>query len=552
MTLKRNISKVVVSHINNFYGNNLEYANKILAAVKYLLQSNIKGYEFPDYIQLYDLFPEKKEDDIQNSLAKVNEKESRRKKEGVYYTDTDVTDFLTANTMLNYILSNTDKIYGNVKAENKLRRLAKCDKIKLLNASVFDPTCGTGEFLISALALKIALLKNIDSVKYENIAKTFFGNDIELQSTDITKLRLFFLLVDRYNGELAVDKVAYYLNANFTNIDAVVYDRKSFSKKDIIIGNPPYVEYRNFDNTPQFNYGNVYADVLHHSVDILTDNGVMAFVIPLSYVSTIRMYNIRNYISKNTDKQIVLNFADRPDSLFSCVHQKLTILIAQKESSFKGVLSSSYNYWYQTERNNLFDNIKLSVTDSDNIEYWPKIGNLIEKSLYNKFKKMTGLQILSLSTNVETSDLFINQRGCFWMKAFTQDMHSKSYTKYSIDKELMPFVFCLINSSLFFLLWIIISDGWHITNKELNFIKIPSNIGDSLKWVNLMIKLETKLEQTKVFVGTKQVDYEYKHKECKNIIDEIDDELSKVFNITRAQLHYVKNFALKYRLGNGA
>ena len=552
MTLKRNISKVVVRHINNFYGNNLEYANKILAAVKYLLQSNIKGYEFPDYIQLDDLFPEKKEDDIQNLLAKVNEKESRRKKEGVYYTDTDVTDFLTANTMLNYILSNTDKIYSNVKAENKLRRLAKCDKIKLLNASVFDPTCGSGEFLISALALKIALLKNIDSVKYENIAKTFFGNDIELQSTDITKLRLFFLLVDRYNGELAVDKVAYYLNANFTNIDAVVYDRKSFSKKDIIIGNPPYVEYRNFDNTPQFNYGNVYADVLHHSVDILTDNGVMAFVIPLSYVSTIRMYNIRNYISKNTDKQIVLNFADRPDSLFSCVHQKLTILIAQKESSFKGVLSSSYNYWYQTERNNLFDNIKLSVTDSDNIDYWPKIGNLIEKSLYNKFKKMTGLQILSLGTNVETSDLFINQRGCFWMKAFTQDMHSKSYTKYSIDKELMPFVFCLINSSLFFLLWIIISDGWHITNKELNFIKIPSNIGDYTKWVNLMIKLETKLEQTKVFVGTKQVDYEYKHKECKNIIDEIDDELSKVFNITRVQLHYVKNFALKYRLGNGA
>ena len=314
----------------------------------------------------------------------------------------------------------------------------------------------------------------------------------------------------------------------------------------------PYVEYRNFDNTPQFNYGNVYADVLHHSVDLLTDNGVMAFVIPLSYVSTIRMYNIRNYISKNTDKQIVLNFADRPDSLFSCVHQKLTILIAQKESSFKGVLSSSYNYWYQPERNNLFDNIKLSMTDSDNIEYWPKIGNLIEKSLYNKLKKMTGLQILSLNTNVETSDLFVNQRGCFWMKAFSQDMHSNSYTKYSIDKKLMPFVFCLINSSLFFLLWIIISDGWHVTNKELNFIKIPSNIGDSQKWVNLMIKLETKLEQTKVYVGTKQVDYEYKHKECKNIIDEIDDELSKVFNITKSQLHYVKNFALKYRLGNGA
>lgn len=551
MALKQKISKVVVSHINNCYGNNIEYANKILAAVKYLLHSNIKDYTFPEYIHLDDLFHEDKEDDILNALAKVNEKESRRKKEGVYYTDSDVTDFLTANTMLNYILSDNDKIYGVIKAKNKLKRIKNIDKIKLIHASIFDPTCGTGEFLLSALYLKITLLKNINSVKYEDLAKTVYGNDIELQSTDITKLRLFFLLVDSYNGELAVDNVASYINANFTNVDAVVYDRKTFGKKDIIIGNPPYVEYRNFDNTPQFNYGNIYADVLHHSVDILTDNGVMAFVIPLSYVSTIRMSKIRNYISNNTDRQIVLNFADRPDSLFSCVHQKLTIIIAQKESTFKGVLSSSYNYWYQSERNNLFDNIKVSLTDSDNFEYWPKIGNLIEKSLYNKFKTMTGFQLLSLNNKGETADLYINQRGCFWMKAFTHDMHSNSYTKYSVAKELVPFIFCLINSSLFFLLWVIISDGWHITNKELNFVKIPSNIGDSQKWVKLMNQLETKLEQTKLYVGTKQVEYEYKHKECKTIIDEIDDELSKVFNVKLSQLHYIKNFALKYRLGNG-
>lgn len=291
MALKQKISKVVVSHINNCYGNNIEYANKILAAVKYLLHSNIKDYTFPEYIHLDDLFHEDKEDDILNALAKVNEKESRRKKEGVYYTDSDVTDFLTANTMLNYILSDNDKIYGVIKAKNKLKRIKNIDKIKLIHASIFDPTCGTGEFLLSALYLKITLLKNINSVKYEDLAKTVYGNDIELQSTDITKLRLFFLLVDSYNGELAVDNVASYINANFTNVDAVVYDRKTFGKKDIIIGNPPYVEYRNFDNTPQFNYGNIYADVLHHSVDILTDNGVMAFVIPLSYVSTIRMSN---------------------------------------------------------------------------------------------------------------------------------------------------------------------------------------------------------------------------------------------------------------------
>ena len=58
-----------------------------------------------------------------------------------------------------------------------------------------------------------------------------------------------------------------------------------------------------------------------------------------------------------------------------------------------------------------------------------------------------------------------------------------------------------------------------------------------------------KLEKTKKYVGTKQTEYEYKHKMCKDIIDKIDNELSKVYNLSDEELLYVKNFALNYRLG---
>ena len=63
---------------------------------------------------------------------------------------------------------------------------------------------------------------------------------------------------------------------------------------------------------------------------------------------------------------------------------------------------------------------------------------------------------------------------------------------------------------------------------------------------------EEKLEKTKVYVGTKQVDYEYKHKECKDIIDEIDNEIAKIYKLSKTQLYYIKKFGLKYRLGDGA
>jgi len=392
----------------------------------------------------------------------------------------------------------------------------------------------------------------LKGLKYETLADSIFGNDIDIQSTEITKLRLFFLLIDSFEGVLSVNVIADSLNRNFTNIDAVVYNKFTFGSKDIVIGNPPYVEYRNFNGTPQLGYGNVYADVLHHSIDTLATDGIMAFVIPLSYISTIRMSKIREYISNKSEKQIIMNFADRPDSLFSCVHQKLSIIIAQKTSKIKGVFSSSYQYWYQSERKTLFDNISIVPTPTDNKAFWPKVGNQNEVNLYKKFLKLEGIDLLSYKDRESSGCLYVNQRGCFWMKAFTKDMNSNSYTKYKVPKDVLPFVFCLINSSLFFLLWIIISDGWHITNKEISFIKIPSKISKFPVWENLMVRLEDKLEKTKVYVGTAQVEYEYKHKECKDIIDEIDEELAAVYHLSETQLNYVKNFGLKYRLSNGA
>ena len=552
MILRENISQVIVGHVLNRYGSDVDYANNILMAVKQLLSANIQYYNLPQTIDTVGYSKECQEDNLQEALSKINEKESRQRKDGVYYTDSDVTDFLAANTLLHYVSSAERGVYGLKKTQRKIDNLSICQKERIVRATTLDPTCGAGEFLLSVLSIKIHLIKHLKSLKYEVLADSIFGNDIDIQSTEITKLRLFFLLIDSFEGVLSVNEIADRLNRNFTNVDAVEYDKLTFGSKDIVIGNPPYVEYRNFSGTPQLGYGNVYADVLHHSMDTLVSDGIMAFVIPLSYISTIRMSKIREYISNKSEKQIIMNFADRPDSLFSCVHQKLSIMIAQKTSILKGVFSSSYQYWYQSERQTLFDNISLEPTFTDNKAFWPKVGNLNEVNLYKKFLKLEGNDLLSYKNQESPVSLYVNQRGCFWMKAFTKDMQSNSYVEYKVPKNILPFVFCLVNSSLFFLLWIIISDGWHITNKELSFIKIPSKINKLPVWESLMVRLEDKLEKTKVYVGTTQVDYEYKHKECKDIIDEIDEELAAVYHLSETQLNYVKNFGLKYRLSNGA
>ena len=97
------------------------------------------------------------------------------------------------------------------------------------------------------------------------------------------------------------------------------------------------------------------------------------------------------------------------------------------------------------------------------------------------------------------------------------------------------------------------SDCWHITAKELKGFYIPTlTEGQYKSFDSLSEQLERRLEQTKKYIGSKQADYEYKHKECKEEIDAIDDLLADVYDLTQEELTYIKNFALKYRMGSGA
>lgn len=552
MSVHKQIASLIVEHILNRYAHDIQYANIILDSIRRSFETRNEYYDLPSSFLSKSLSRKPATDDFQASLSKINEKEARRKKEGVFYTDSDVADFVVANTFLHFVLPEDTKVYSYDGAYKKLMCTGKDSIQKLLSASVFDPTCGAGEFLLSALSLKLRINHELNIISDDVILASFYGNDIEETSTEISKLRLFFYIIDSSDKNFDVRSLFNSLDSHFTNIDAIDYDGVSFMGKDIIIGNPPYVEYRDFSGHSRLKYGNVYADVLHFAVESLNNNGIMAFVIPLSFVATLRMSAIRDYIQEMTSKQIVMNFADRPDSLFSSVHQKLTILIAQKDTCQKVVLSSGYNYWYQEEREHLFHSIQVRPLNLMKNEYWPKIGNKSEISIFRKMANFKGQSILSMIDKTNGNAIYLNQRGCFWMKAFTKDMKSNSYTPYYFSKTISPFVFCLINSSLFFLLWIIISDGWHVTNKELSFVKMPKAVGDITKWQELQKRLEDKLEATKVYVGTKQVDFEYKHKLCKDIIDEIDNELALIYKFSATQLNYIKTFALKYRIGDGA
>ena len=541
-SVKNKINKLLFEKIETDFHND----NKLVDALHLLLNGNFIKYDFENVnISLSNL----KSDDFQTEMFKLNEKSSKRKKNGVYYTPNDVSEYIIANSFINFIDNSINKTINYNEIYNTLINYdnEKLNKI-LFNSKILDPTCGSGEFLLNTFIMKYNLLKETKNVNDENIlriTKTLYGNDIDDESTDISKIRLFMYVYSLLENKDYYKKLTKILINNFTNYDFVLDSNKINNKFEIVVGNPPYVEYGKYDDKEKLinKYGNIYADVIKNSIDLLKCGGILGFIVPLSYVATTRMSKIREYVTEKCSKQILLSFADRPDCLFSGVHQKLNIVIFQKNcNKNKKIYVSNYKHWYKEERKELLNGRDVMISNY-NLNFIPKIGNNIEKSIFDKIFTTNKENLYDIQSKLG-KNLYLNMRSCFWIKAFSFNPGSSEYKEFKYEN--VDYVICLLNSSLFWLYWTMISDCWHITSKELKHFRFIDTTND---FKELRKKLEQELEKTKKYVGSKQTEYEYKHKFCKKIIDKIDDKLANIYGLNSMELDYLKNFAIKYRMG---
>lgn len=483
-------------------------------------------------------------EDLQQALATINERTSSRRKKGVYYTPKDVVRYIIVNSEE---LQEKTTTFDLIDVSQNIPTL----KRSFLNKTVFDPTSGTGEFLCTTLELKIDLLleagtPSINDVK--EVVASVFGNDIDNNSIIVTKLRIVLMVLNRF-GVSYILGLSKTIMGNYWNVDFVNHSNTINKEFDIIVGNPPYVEDSKSQEKPEIRYGNIYANVLTNSRHLLSDRGVMGYIIPISYISTPRMKKARDEISEAFGTQYLLSFSDRPDCLFNGVHQKLCILICAKTGK-NTVYTSNYNYWYKEEREFLFKDIQTIENPHCDNNFIPKLGTRTDVGIYRKIAS-NGTPLKEVLENGPVS-LYLNMRAAFWIKVFRLPVSSGEYKRFNIEsEEKANLLYCILNSSLFWWYWIAVSDCWHITNKELINFFVP-NERDDEKLEELASSLQKRLEETKVFVGTKQIDYEYKHRLCLPEIERIDDYVNSLYGLTENESNYIKQFALRYRISGGA
>lgn len=522
-------------------------------------------------------------------LGHVLEKHINQKETGSYYTPNDTTEYITNNSVLISILNKLDhsvckKILRNFaiskttellnsefsfneiieKVSNTLTQSEREEFINTIyNSKFIDPTCGSGAFIITIIDCIVNIF-NIFKIKYDyyKILNCIYGVDIEKEGIHLTKFRVWLRIIE--NG---IDYVAFneLMNAHFVVADAIKgsdyvieengFDWKTFGCKfDCIVGNPPYVEKKGYvsENFKTQKCTNLYTNVIERACNIAQNGSIISFIVPLPFVSTPRMLSAKKYLETSSSEVYYTTFADRPGCIFSGVHQRLTIFFAQISDLKNNCLtfSSSHNFWYNNEREELFNRIRF--IENRHNEILPKVGNTIEQNIFNKLTNNQN-SFNEIFNKDGIYDVFFSTRIGFWAKAFpTNVFTSKEFSVLKTKKKKEQTVaVAVLNSSIFYFYWVVFSDCWHITNNNINSLTMDL---DKIKTIDtkklgvLVRKLMKDLEKNKEFVGTKQTEYEYKHKFSKNIIDEIDDVIGDLFNLTHDEVEYIKRYTEQYRL----
>lgn len=341
---------------------------------------------------------------------------------------------------------------------------------------------------------------------------------------------------------------------------------------DVIIGNPPYVEifktiklYK-LKGYETINCGNLYACVYERSERISRDNSFIGMIVQLPIVCTDRMEQAQKLLLNRSSW--TLTFDDRPGKLFDDLeHIRVTIFVTTGSSN--KIFTTKYNRWYSECRNNIFKTLSMVELEKvDNIRSMPKIGNEIARNIINKIcshrllaNEYDAGRVYSVYTH-NAPQYFTRATSFvpyFWNEVDGKKL-SVSLKEYNfISQEASEIACCIINSSIFYMWFIILSDCRHLNAREIDnypvgIMDMQINIKKALCQLgkDLMKDYErNKNRKESYYKSTGRVIYdEYFPKKSKRIIDEIDKVLAKHYGFTEEELDFIINYDIKYRMGD--
>lgn len=320
------------------------------------LNVNILGHIFEQSIS--DI------EELKKSISgeEFDQKKSKRKKDGIFYTPQYITKYIVENSIKNWLddkrkelgeddlpkLNEKDYIFDIAKknyTKNYKKHIEFWQQYReaVRNIKIIDPACGSGAFLITAFEFLLNYNKYLDDKIFdlvgtsdlfsdrtkEILQNNIFGVDLNKESVEITKLSLWLKTADKNKtlaslennikcGNSLIDdpEIAGNLAFNWEKEFPEIFANGGF---DIVVGNPPYVlcqPSNTNEKTLKF-YNNFevssYKIDLYHlffekGIILSKNNGYISFITPNTYLVNKYNLKLREFILRNTQIKEIINY----------------------------------------------------------------------------------------------------------------------------------------------------------------------------------------------------------------------------------------------------
>ena len=342
---------------------------------------------------------------------------------------------------------------------------------------------------------------------------------------------------------------------------------------DVIIGNPPYVEYNIVKRTytvqsPELmTGGNLHSMITYRIFTLNHDNSYLSLIVPLALSSTDRMMDIRKSLT-NYASIWISNYAIRPGKLFTGAEQRLSIFIASRHHKRK-IFTTKYLKWNSEERDHLFNCFQYHEWSQHKTlrDVWPKFDIAASEIILYKVTKQP-VSIAACLGSTTSCRLYYKNTGIGYYIVVTQQppicyingertSSSRETTLALKNQKVFPIVHCILNSSLFFLVYQQLSNCRDFNPSDIRQFRLPESLLNEQALPDLSEKLQRSLEsnswfQTRHQRQTGEVKIQsFTPSFSKPTIDKIDCVLAKHYGFTDEELDFIINYDIKYRMGLG-
>ena len=353
---------------------------------------------------------------------------------------------------------------------------------------------------------------------------------------------------------------------------------------DVVIGNPPYVEYKDVADYGILGYktrpcGDLYAYTLERALCLSRLNGCLGFIVPMSAFSTEGFAMLQELYFEHVSPLYVSNWSGdaHPSKLFEGVDKRLEIVLGRHSSAQernRTVSVSKYLKWYADERPYLFNlsPIYHQLASPHQAMVFrtslPKIGSSTESAILQRLQRCRR-SVAFLTGSTGGHRLYYTRKVSFFLQFLDfipevrdssgqlRDPSELKTISYS-DRASRNLCLACLSSSLFYWYNVINSDCRNLNKREVMSFPVPDDISSITQ--QAITELLTLLMQnyqdnsalrTVEYKGQGRITVQYfNFRPAKPIIDQIDRVLALHYGFTDEELDFIINYDIKYRMGD--